>query len=362
MPRDTTINEAAPSVTALSDQAPIALIALTREDCVRDTNPAAEDLLGLSRKRLSGRHLDSFLVNSEALLALCRHARSNATDTSTPDVTLKPKGLASDFRAAVRVRWFHSGELVLAISPLLSNVSEDAGAGVASFGRILGHEIKNPLAGISGAAQLLLRRAGPDQKELLGLICEEAGRIERLINRLSAFELFSTPQLEATNIHAVLDKVIAGERAAFDGKVEIVRRYDPSLPDIRGDADHLHEAFQNILRNAVEASLSNLAMRPPVIEVGTAFEAGFTRRPARKKRGYHRELRVDITDSGVGVDEADAKSLFDAFSSSKSAGRGLGLTVVKEVLTAHAGQVDLRNTGQGTRVSVFLPFTAAENG
>ncbi|MEM9740318.1 MAG: ATP-binding protein [Pseudomonadota bacterium] len=347
---------ASPPLTALSDQAPVALIGLSSEDTIRDTNQSAEDLFGVSRRRLIGQPLSELVVNVKDVLALTGHARKNRTDTAAPEVRLKPKGIVDEIMATVRVRWFHSGELVLAVSPTMAREAPDPVVGVASFGRILGHEIKNPLAGISGAAQLLLRQAHPTQRELLSLIYEEAGRIERLINRLSAFELFSKPHLEEMNIHETLDRVIALEEAAFDGQLSFVRRYDPSLPDIEGDKDHLHEAFQNIVRNGIEAALANVSARTAKIEIRTAFESRFARRNAKGKRGLHRALRVDVSDSGSGPPNGNAKALFEAFTSSKSAGRGLGLTVVKEVLTAHAGQVTLRTTDEGTKVSVFLPI------
>ncbi|MEO0785534.1 MAG: ATP-binding protein [Pseudomonadota bacterium] len=343
-------------MTALSDQAPVALIGLTEDDIIRDTNQAAEQLFGLSRRQIMDHPLSELVVNVDGLAALTRHARQHSTDTAAPEVALKPKGLVDEFSATVRVRWFHSGELVLAISPSLARETPDPIVGVASFGRILGHEIKNPLAGISGAAQLLLRKAEPSQRELLSLICEEAGRIERLVNRLSAFELFSAPQRAEMNIHELLDRVIASEEAAFDGQLDFSRRYDPSLPDIHGDRDHLHEAFQNIVRNGVEAALANVATRRPRIEVLTAFEARFSRRSSGRSSRSGRALRVDVLDSGAGPPPANEKALFEAFNSSKSAGRGLGLTVVKEVITAHEGLVTLRTSEQGTRVSVFLPF------
>lgn len=350
-----------PPLTALSDQAPVALIGLAADDTIRDTNPSAEDMFGLSRRRLIGHSIEDLIVNVDEITNLTRHARANSTDTAAPEVRLKPKGMVDEFLATVRVRWFHSGELVLAISPAMTREAPDPVVGVASFGRILGHEIKNPLAGISGAAQLLLRNAQPSQRELLTLICEESSRIERLINRLSAFELFSAPHLEPMNIHETLDRVVSLEEAAFDGKIELQRHYDPSLPDIEGDRDHLHEAFQNILRNAIEAAIANISSRPAKVEVRTAFESRFSRRRSRAEKGLQRALRVDVVDTGIGPPQGQAETLFEAFSSSKSAGRGLGLTVVKEVLTAHGGQVTLRTSEPGTTVSVYLPIHSGGN-
>lgn len=345
-----------PKPVPLSEHAPVALLSISPEGKVKDTNPASEVLFGRSRRGLVGQGLDDLLVVSDELQRLVELARRTEADAASPLVVLKPAGLAEARRVTVRVRWFESGDVVLALSRIMEHEQEDPVAGVASFGRILGHEIKNPLAGISGAAQLLERRARKDDRELLQLIGDECARIERLVNRLSAFELFSSPRLASMNIHALLDRIIAAEEAAFDGKVIIRRHYDPSLPEIDGDEDHLHEAIQNIIRNAIEAGLANQEAEIARVDIQTRFESRFARRDGQEGGALRRALRIDIEDNGGGIDQTRLGRVFDAFSSSKSAGRGLGLTVVKEVITAHNGQVQLANTGDGTRVSVFLPM------
>lgn len=345
---------------AIAEHAPVALVELDPDRAVADANPAAEVLFGLSRRSLVGRAIGEILAGPAELSALIDYAFETAADIAAPQVSIKPAGLAAPAQMTVRIRRHGDDRLVLAFTAPLSRNVEDGVPGVASFGRILGHEIKNPLAGISGAAQLLLRKGRNEDRELLQLVCEESARIERLVNRLSAFELFSAPRKAPMNIHRVLDRVIASEEAAFDGKIAFARRYDPSLPDIDGDSDHLHEAFQNIVRNGCEAALANAGKRTPRIELRTAFETRFGRRGSPRSARLQRALRVDVLDSGAGVDKADLPRLFEAFSSSKSGGRGLGLTVVKEVVTAHSGQIDIESDEAGTRVSVFLPLSRGE--
>lgn len=343
-------------LSRLSEHAPVALIALAADGTVRDTNPAAEMMLGQSAKGLLGKRLEALIVGSDELLSLLDHARKTCADTASSQLTLKPVGLGEERQVTARVRWFASGELVLALSNTLNREADDSVAGVASFGRILGHEIKNPLAGISGAAQLLMRRAAGADRELLSLIRDEAARIERLVNRLSAFELFSEPRFSPVNIHQILDRIIVGEEAAFDGQLEFLRRYDPSLPEIDGDADHLHEALQNVVRNGVEAAIANTSAKAPRVEIRTSFEARFARRVSNERGALRRALRVDVVDSGRAVDKDTLANVFEAFSSSKSAGRGLGLTIVKEVITAHQGTATIRRSNEGTIASLYLPF------
>lgn len=344
--------------TQLSEHAPLALIDVDPDGRIRAANPGAEALFGFSRRNLIGRPLGKLVVAGDQLLQLMDYARESQADIASPGVTLKPAGLSEQTEVTVRLRPLADGGVVVALSSPLNRAVEDHIPGVASFGRILGHEIKNPLAGISGAAQLLLRKGRSDERELLELVCDECSRIERLVNRLSTFELFSSPQLRPLNIHQVLDRVLASEEAAFDGKLAFARRYDPSLPDIPGDADHLHEAFQNIVRNACEAALANSSERAPRVELRTAFETRFARRGSNRSNRLRRAIRVDVIDTGAGVDTAQLPNVFDAFTSSKSAGRGLGLTVVKEVINAHSGQVEINSGSDGTRMSVFLPMAS----
>lgn len=344
----------------LADAAPIALIELTDERRIVLVNPAAENLFGLSRRTMVGALMDDLVADCSGLVRLLERARETHGDVSSSDLLIKPVGIAKARHVTARVRVREGAGPVLALSTPLAREREDGVPGVAGFGRILGHEIKNPLAGISGAAQLLMRRTSGDDLQLLELIRDEASRIERLVNRLSAFELFSAPRLEPINIHQVLDRVVAAEKAAFDGQVSYQRIYDPSLPDIAGDADHLHEAFQNILRNGAEAALGMTSERPAVVKVRSAFETGFAMRADGGRGPMRRAIRVDVLDSGPGVDPERLPGVFDAFSSSKSGGRGLGLTIVKEVVSAHQGQIQISNTGEGTCVSVYLPIKKGE--
>ncbi len=341
----------------LAEYAPVALLELDRDDVVRNVNPAAETLFGISRRGLVGRAIGDVIANPGTLVALLDLARTSAGDVASPDLSFKPVGIGAARQVTVRVRYLAQAGTVVSMTVPLSRERSEGVPGVAGFGRILGHEIKNPLAGISGAAQLLIRKGRRDDLELLQLIRDESHRIERLVNRLSAFELFSSPQLASVNVHLVLDRVLASEEAAFDGKVIYQRRYDPSLPDILADRDHLHEAFQNIVRNGAEAALLQAGRdHKASVTVSTAFETGFGHKSPGKARALRRAIRIDISDNGPGIERARLGQLFEAFISSKSSGRGLGLTIVKEVVSAHSGQIRIESEGQGTCVSVYLPL------
>jgi len=350
------------SLAALADQAPVALVHLDASMRFTGANPAAESLLGLSLNQMVGHKPGETIVDCEGLLALLEFALRTQGDVSAPDVAIRTQLYQPSLRLTVRIRFVPGDGLVVALSEPMGYEREDGVPGVAGMGRMLGHEVKNPLAGISGAAQLLLRRSEGDDRELLELICDETRRIERLINRFSAFELFSRPQLGPINIHEVLDRVVNAEAAAFGARVAYRRVYDPSLPDIPADSDHLHEALLNVLRNGAEAAILRHGDGGGArIDVVTAFEM---RAPitSRGRVTSKRAIRIDIIDNGPGIDPAKAPALFEAFESSKASGRGLGLTVVKEVIAAHAGHVAFSDHSGGTCVSLFLPIKRKAQG
>ncbi|MEM7767442.1 MAG: ATP-binding protein, partial [Pseudomonadota bacterium] len=354
-------------LTLLSDQAPIALVQIGPDQRTWALNPAAEALFGTSSRALVGLRLDDAFVDGTALTTLLSFALQSEGDVSAPDIEVRTSLYQPALRLTVRIRYVGRDGLVVALSQPMGHEREDGVPGVAGMGRILGHEVKNPLAGISGAAQLMLRRGREEDAELLELIRDETRRIERLINRFSAFELYSRPSLRPLNVHELLDRVVNAERAAFDGQITYHREYDPSLPDIPGDSDHLHEALLNVLRNGAEAAAQkNGSDGGAEISVRTAFEMNVPQGP-RAKGVSRRAIRIDVEDNGPGIDPAKADLLFEAFESSKSSARGLGLTVVRDVVAAHGGHVSISDvpsgsaglgglqlsTGTGTRVSLF---------
>lgn len=338
------------------DQSPIALLELTNRRRIRGLNSAAEILFGLSRQAARGRKLSELLYHDCALFDLIDRAEETEANVSSFALELKGPSLRNLRPQQASVGMTAEGGFSIGI--LRSSSSEEPVtdmAGLAAFGRILGHEVKNPLAGISGATQLLLRKARDDQKELLDLVLAESARIARLVDKLSAFELFSSPRRLPCNIHQVLDQVIRAEDVAFNGRVRFVRNFDPSLPSIMADGDHLHEAFQNVIRNAAEA----------IIESGVGGQVVVTSRFSlerqvdhRGKLGMVRSLRVTITDNGPGIAKKDQAHIYDMFKTTKSNGSGLGLTVASQVIAAHDGKIELDSRSGQTSFSIYLPIVS----
>ncbi|MEL7033816.1 MAG: ATP-binding protein [Pseudomonadota bacterium] len=335
--------------------APFALLGLDERRRISAANPEAQSFLGHSERAMYRKPLSEILFHDSPVFGLIDKAQSLQGDVTAHAVPINGPSLRRQRVLDLRLRPLQDGGMVIGMTEAnQTEVVNNNPAGVAAFGRILGHEVKNPLAGISGAAQLLSRKARDDQSAMIEIIQSETRRIERLVSRLSAFELFSAPAKETLNIHELLDRVIAAEEAAHRGKISIVRLYDPSLPNIEADQDHLHEAVQNILRNAVEATLAHT--QSPQIQIETAFETSFAiaRKDGTARLG--RAVRVTIEDNGPGIPPEKKARMFDMFMSSKSGGRGLGLSVVNEIIGAHQGRIKVDSKPGLTRFSIFLPL------
>lgn len=351
----TTLTGVRPS--GLADLSPVALLHVDPRRRIANVNPAAEDLFKLSRRALVGRPLSEVIYHDSPLFELIDRAERDPAELTAPATPVSGPSMQQRAICDVHLRTVDAGGFIIALSESPSRDSGEGIAGAAGFGRILGHEVKNPLAGIIGAAQLLERQGQAGQAELLDIIKDEARRIERLVNRLSAFELFSAPRMQTCNVHALLDKVIASERAAMGSRVEFRREFDPSLPDMLGDPDHLQQAFQNIARNAAEAASEGGGRGEVVIR--TAYAAGLSVRQARLGPGLRRAMLISFEDNGAGIPRERQATIFDVFQSTKSGGRGLGLSVVSEVVTAHGGQIRVDSQPGSTRFTILLPLPEA---
>ncbi len=339
----------------LAGLAPFGLLQLDARRRIVAANPECQSVLGFSERLMLKRPLSEILFFDSPVFDLIDRAVEKRYDMMAHSIALNGPGFRAPIELDIKLRPTDNGGIVLAF---LQNTQKDIvenSAGIAAFGRILGHEVKNPLAGISGAAQLLRRQARDDQTGMLDIIQSETQRIERLISRLSAFELFSAPRQDRFNIHEVLDKVIAAEQVAHGGRIQIVRAFDPSLPELNGDRDHLHEALQNLVRNAAEAALSHAG--DARIRIETAFETSFAFVALTRDGRLGRSLRVSIEDNGPGIPAEKRERMFEMFNSSKSGGRGLGLSVVSEIVSAHRGRIKVDSQPGCTRFSIFLPLS-----
>jgi two-component system nitrogen regulation sensor histidine kinase GlnL len=231
---------------------------------------------------------------------------------------------------------------------------------VVGLGRMLAHEIKNPLAGIRGAAQLLKTGASAEDQPLAQLIVDETERIRRLVDRMEAFSDDAPPEREAVNIHRVLDRVRALVANGVADGLGLKERYDPSLPPTWGDEDQLIQIFLNLVKNAAEAAHGRGDGRGE-ITVTTAWRPGIRVRGGDGRVLKGAPLEVKIQDNGPGVPALMRDHLFQPFVTSKASGAGLGLALCAKLVTGHGGLIDFESEPGRTVFRVLLPVANTES-
>ncbi len=229
-----------------------------------------------------------------------------------------------------------------------------AAAPVAMLGRMLAHELKNPLAGIHGAAQLLESALEAEQdKELTALIRSEVGRIGRLVDEMENFAGTTDQSHEKLNVHSVLRRALLLFQTQENDGIVYVENYDPSLPDMYGHADRLMQVFVNLLANATQAIRSTgIGGR---VEIQTRYRTGVHR---RTESGARRALPLEIRirDDGPGIPEHLKDIIFQPFVTSKANGHGLGLALVAKIVREHGGLIEHQSRPGKTVFSILLPI------
>ena len=361
MPTTKTILPSAAAREALGaaafDVSPWPALVFDSDAKVLIANEAAEMLFGQALASLSRRSLPSMLAPGSELAGLFEQAWREGGVARQSAVEVALLG-APSFEAEVAFAALPGGRMLATFyvesqGARLERASE-ALRSVAGMGRTLAHEIKNPLAGIRGAAQLLKLGASPADTPLAQVIVDEVDRIRRLVDQVEAFSDERVSAKRAVNIHRVLDRVRTLVASAFGGEVQFSDSYDPSLPMALGDEDQLVQIFLNVAKNAAEAALERADGRGEVT-IATGYRPGARVRAGRQ--GWRNApLEVRVQDNGPGVPADLRHRLFDAFVTTKDRGRGLGLTLVAKLVDSHGGLIELESEPGRTVFHILLPI------
>ncbi len=234
---------------------------------------------------------------------------------------------------------------------------------VSGMAEVLAHEIKNPLSGIRGAAQLLEADLADDGRELTQLICTETDRIRDLVDRMEVFGDERPLAILPVNIHSVLDHVRRLAETGFASTLQVIAEYDPSLPPIPGNRDKLIQAFLNLVKNAAESITDNADVSrsdPGRIILRTAFRPGVRMAVPGSGTRVALPLMIEIEDNGQGVADHVKQHLFDPFVTTKRRGSGLGLALVAKIIRDHGGVIEFDSERKRTIFRILLPMQPAE--
>ncbi|HWI99598.1 MAG TPA: nitrogen regulation protein NR(II) [Burkholderiales bacterium] len=328
-----------------------AVVALDERFVVRYANPAAESLLATGAKSLLGQPFLALFLEREALLASLREARATHWDYAAQNVTYSRPGREPLPLSCVVTRIDGSGLALLAeLRPIEQQLrlarEERIVAGEQAnreLIRNLAHEIKNPLGGLRGSAQLLERELErPELREYTQVIIKEADRLQTLMDRM--LTPHRAPHIEPLGVHEVLERVRSLVKAEFG--VVIERDYDPSLPDLVGDREQLIQAVLNIARNAAQAGSSSILFRTRAIRQTTIL------------RHRHRlALELQVIDDGPGVPEEIQDRIFNPLVSGREGGTGLGLSLAQTFVQYHQGVIEFESRPGRTIFRILLPLT-----
>jgi two-component system nitrogen regulation sensor histidine kinase GlnL len=352
-----------PADDALWTSLPVPGIVLDEEDRISQINPAAEGFLMSSAKAMVGQPVwDKIAVDAPLEDALARARRDgsplfvNDVDVGTGD---RPP-LHCNLQIAPLTG--APGHMVLLISPLelagyvTQNQSvKSAARSAIGMAEMLAHEIKNPLAGIAGAAQLLSMNLGKEDLELTDLIVSETRRIVSLLEQVEQFGNVAPPNLRAVNIHDVLDRARRSAIVGFAADMEVREDYDPSLPLALGDPDQLLQVVLNLIKNAAQAA-GNAGGQ---ITLHTFYEQSLR---VRRAGGADKALplHIEIIDDGPGLPPEISGQVFEPFVSGRENGTGLGLALAAKIISDHDGWISVNSVPGRTVFRISLPRAPRE--
>ncbi len=340
------------------------VIVLDQDGTVTLMNPAAEEITGISRRQAQGQPFGAFFRGEEILMEMV--AKTTATGMAISDyenIVLRTGGRLTPISATTSPLLRDDGERIGAILVVrdLTNIREleralrkaDRLSTVGTLAAGLAHEIKNPLGGIKGAAQLMERELpeGSELRDYTRVVLKEVQRVDRIVEELLQLASPRKLQLSPVNLHKIVGDILLLQKRTVAGKsISFLQQFDPSIPPILGDEPLLTQLFLNLVKNAIEAVGEDGQVR-----VASRVLADYSMTQKGERRA--RMVAVEVGDDGPGIPREEMEHLFTPFFTTKPKGTGLGLAICQKIVTEHRGMIKVESEpGKGTTFTVMLPL------